>query len=54
MYLIASARGDREDLVAGYLTGGLAKIGGAALLAAFALLYAHTHSFSLDVWRHAR
>ena len=53
VYLIASARGDREDLLAGYLTGGLAKIGGAALLAAFALLYAHTHSFSLDVWRHA-
>lgn len=53
VYLIASARGDREDLLAGYLTGGLAKIGGAALLAAFALLYAHTHSFSLDAWRHA-
>lgn len=53
VYLIASARGDHEDLVAGYLTGGLAKIGGAALLAAFALLYAHTHSFSLEVWRHA-
>ncbi len=53
VYLIASARGDREELIAGYLTGGLAKIGGAALLAAFALLYAHTHSFSLDVWRHA-
>ncbi len=44
---------DRADLLAGYLTGGLAKIGGAALLAAFALLYAHTHSFSLEVWAHA-
>ncbi|MGH2836129.1 MAG: proton-conducting transporter membrane subunit [Solirubrobacteraceae bacterium] len=53
VYLIASAGSDREDLVAGYLTGGLAKIGGAALLAAFALLYAHTHSFSLEAWRHA-
>ena len=41
------------DRLAGYLTGGLAKIGGAALLAAFALLYAHTHSFSLAVWMHA-
>jgi len=53
IYLIASAGRDREDLLAGYLTGGLAKIGGAALLAAFALLYAHTHSFSLEVWAHA-
>ncbi len=54
IYLIASA--DREhpgELLAGYLTGGLAKIGGAALLAAFALLYAHTHSFSLAAWTHA-
>ncbi len=54
IYLIASA--DREhpaELLAGYLTGGLAKIGGAALLAAFGLLYAHTHTFSLAVWAHA-
>jgi hydrogenase-4 component B len=53
VYLIASSGHDREDFVAGYLTGGLAKIGGAALLAAFALMYAHTHSFSFEVWRHA-
>ncbi len=53
VYLIASAGRSREDLLAGYLTGGLAKIGGAALLAAFGLLYAHTHSFSLAVWAHA-
>ena len=53
VYLIASGGRDRDDLIAGYLTGGLAKIGGAALLAAFALLYAHTHSFSLEVWAHA-
>lgn len=53
VYLIASAGSGREDLLGGYLTGGLAKIGGAALLAAFALLYAHTHSFSLEAWRHA-
>jgi formate hydrogenlyase subunit 3/multisubunit Na+/H+ antiporter MnhD subunit len=53
VYLIASAGSEQEDLLAGYLTGGLAKIGGAALLAAFGLLYAHTHSFSLDAWAHA-
>jgi len=53
VYLIASIGGDRQDLAAGYLTGGLAKIGGAALLAAFGLLYADTHSFSLQVWAHA-
>jgi formate hydrogenlyase subunit 3/multisubunit Na+/H+ antiporter MnhD subunit len=53
IYLIASAGRDRVDLLAGYLTGGLAKVGGAALLAAFGLLYAHTHSFSLEVWAHA-
>jgi hydrogenase-4 component B len=53
VYLIASSSRDPRDLVAGYLTGGLAKIGGAALLAAFGLLYAHTHSFSLAVWSHA-
>lgn len=53
VYLIASAGRNTQDLLAGYLTGGLAKIGGAALLAAFALLYAHTHSFSLEVWAHA-
>jgi hydrogenase-4 component B len=53
VYLIASAGHRSEELRAGYLSGGLAKIGGAALLAAFALLYAHTHSFSLAVWAHA-
>jgi formate hydrogenlyase subunit 3/multisubunit Na+/H+ antiporter MnhD subunit len=53
VYLIASAGRGREELLAGYLTGGLAKIGGAALLAALGLFYAHTHSFSLQVWSHA-
>jgi hydrogenase-4 component B len=54
LYLIASAeRNGPGELVSGYLTGGLAKIGGGALLAAFGLLYAHTHSFSLAVWAHA-
>ncbi len=54
VYLIASAGNTRQDFLGGYLTGGLAKIGGAALLAAFGLLYAHTHSFSLEAWRHAQ
>lgn len=53
VYLIASAGRGREELLAGYLTGGLAKLGGGALLAAFGLLYAHTHSFSLAAWSDA-
>jgi hydrogenase-4 component B len=53
VYLTASAGRSRQELLAGYLTGGLAKIGGAALLAAIALMYAHTHSFSLVTWSHA-
>lgn len=51
IYLLASADRERPGaLLAGYLTGGLTKIGGAALLAAFALLYGRTGSFSLGVW----
>ena len=53
VYLIASAARGQEELLAGYLTGGLAKLGGGALMAAFGLLYAHTHSFSLHAWAHA-
>ena len=54
IYLIASADRDRpEHLLEGYFTAGLTKLGGAALLAAFALLYGHTHTFSLAVWAHA-
>ncbi len=54
IYLLASADRERpEALLAGYLTGGLTKIGGAALLAALALLYGKTGSFSLAVWAHA-
>ena len=54
IYLITSADRERPDqLVQGYLTAGLTKLGGGALLAAFALLYGHTHSFSLAVWAHA-
>lgn len=50
VYLIASAGRGAHDRLAGYLTGGLAKLGGGALLAAIGLLYAHTHSFSLHAW----
>jgi hydrogenase-4 component B len=54
IYLIASADRERPAaLLEGYFTAGLTKLGGAALLAAFALLYGHTHSFSLAVWAHA-
>jgi len=53
VYLIANGDRRREELLAGYLTGGLAKLGGAALLAALGILYAHTHSFSLAAWAHA-
>ncbi len=54
VYLLASA--DREHpaaLAAGYFAGGLTKLGGAALLAAFGLLYGRTHSFALADWMHA-
>lgn len=54
VYLIASAdRARPGTLAAGYFAGGLTKLGGAALLAAFGLLYAHTHSFELADWVHA-
>jgi hydrogenase-4 component B len=53
VYLITSTSRTREDLLSGYLTGGLAKLGGAALLAAIGLMYAHTHTFSLAAWTHA-
>ena len=54
VYLIASADRARPGaLAAGYFAGGLTKLGGAALLAAFGLLYARTHSFALADWLHA-
>lgn len=53
VYLIANGDRGRDELLAGYLTGGLAKLGGAALLAAFGLLYAHTHTLSMQAWSHA-
>jgi hydrogenase-4 component B len=54
IYLLASADRERaEGLAGGYFTGVLTKAGGAALLAAFALLYARTGSFALADWAHA-
>ncbi len=51
LYLLASADRERPDaLVAGYFAGGMSKLGGASLLAAFGLLYAKTGSFELSVW----
>jgi formate hydrogenlyase subunit 3/multisubunit Na+/H+ antiporter MnhD subunit len=53
IYLISSAGREPEQQLAGFLTAGLAKVGGAALLAAFALLFRDTHSVSLIAWSHA-
>jgi formate hydrogenlyase subunit 3/multisubunit Na+/H+ antiporter MnhD subunit len=51
LYLLGSADRDRPgSLLAGYFAGGVSKLGGAALLAAFGLLYAKTGSFELSVW----
>ncbi len=54
IYLIASAdREHPERLLRGYFAAGVTKVGGAALLAAIALIYARTHTFALDAWVHA-
>jgi hydrogenase-4 component B len=54
LYLLAGAdRGREGSLVAGYFTGAMNKLGGAALLAAVGLMYGHTGSFSFAVWAHA-
>lgn len=54
LYLLGSADRERQGgLLAGYFAGGMSKLGGAALLAAFALLYAKTGSFDLHVWAQA-
>jgi hydrogenase-4 component B len=51
LYLLAGLDRDRPGtLLAAYFGASLSKLGGAALLAAFALLYAHTHSFEFGVW----
>lgn len=54
LYLLGSADRDRPGaLVAGYFGGGISKLGGAALLGAFGLMYARTGSFELSAWLHA-
>ncbi len=52
--LTGSGKADPAELLGGYFASGLTKLGGAALLAAIGLLYAHTHSFALAVWAHAQ
>lgn len=55
LYLLASAnRNDPRNLLYAFFGAGLSKVGGAAILAAFALLYAHTGSFEFSVWQHAQ
>jgi hydrogenase-4 component B len=54
LYLLGSADRERPGaLVASYFNLGLGKLGGGALLAAFALLYGRTGSFELSAWAHA-
>lgn len=51
LYLLAGADRERAGtLAAGYFTGAMNKLGGAALLAAFGLLYAQTGSFRFADW----
>jgi formate hydrogenlyase subunit 3/multisubunit Na+/H+ antiporter MnhD subunit len=51
LYLLASADRDRPGaLLSAYIGGGLSKLGGACLLAAFALLYGKTGSFTFHTW----
>jgi hydrogenase-4 component B len=54
VYLLGSADLERPDgLFAGYFGSAFSKIGGGALLAAFALLYGETGSFEFSDWAHA-
>jgi hydrogenase-4 component B len=51
LLLLAASDSSRPGtLDAGYLVGAVGKLGGAAMLAAFGLLYAHTHSFNFADW----
>jgi hydrogenase-4 component B len=53
LFLLASAGRERPgSLDAAFLGGGLSKLGGAAILAAFALLYGKTRSFDFTAWAH--
>jgi hydrogenase-4 component B len=51
LYLLAAADRDRPGaLLAAYFGGSLSKVGGACILAAFALLYGETGSFAFADW----
>lgn len=51
LYLLAASDRDRPGaLLSAYFGGSLSKLGGACLLAAFALLYGKTGSFDLHTW----
>jgi hydrogenase-4 component B len=51
LYLLAGLDRERPGtLIAAYLGGGVSKLGGGALLAAFGLLYARTGSFEFHAW----
>ena len=51
LYLLAACDRERPGtLLAAYFGGSLSKIGGACLLAAFALLYGETGSFAFHAW----
>ncbi len=54
LYLLAGLDRERAGtLLAAYFGGAMNKLGGGALLAAFALLYARTGSFEFHVWANA-
>jgi hydrogenase-4 component B len=54
LYLLSASDRERPGtLLAAYFGSGLSKVGGACLLAAFALLYASTGSFHFPTWAHA-
>lgn len=51
LYLLAASARERPGaLLSAYIGGSLAKLGGACLLAAFALLYGKTGSFAFHTW----
>lgn len=53
VYLLATGAGTRDGLRQALLAGGLSKLGGGALLAALALLWARTGTLDLLAWGHA-
>jgi hydrogenase-4 component B len=54
LYLLAGLERERTGtLLAAYFSGAMNKLGGGALLAAFALLYARTGSFEFHAWANA-